>query len=194
MPKTKINLHIKLDLLKPQSNPEKFFTKLIHWLLSSGRFIFVFVEALVLIAFAARFKIDADLAAKKEAIEEQIPYIESLKPYELLIREVQLKLLTINNTKKNSPDWNNIFKKIADQTPVGVKIYSIKLEKSVDIANIHITGQTINNSDLTSFTIGLKSDPAFTAVNLVGVGLEQGIIKFTIDASAKAIATEGKGV
>lgn len=194
MPKTKINLHIKLDLLKPQGNPEKFFTKLIHWLLSSGRFIFVFVEALVLIAFAARFKIDADLAAKKEAIEEQIPYIESLKPYELLIREVQLKLLTINNTRKNSPDWPNIFKKIADQTPAGIKINSINLEKSVDIANIHITGQTTNNYDLTSFTTGLKSDPAFNSVNLIGVGLEQGIIKFTIDASAKAIDTGGKGV
>src|SRR3989338_10870849 len=105
MPKSKSpKLVINLDLLKPQSNPDKLPTKLFHWLLYSGRYIFVFVEALVLIAFAARFKLDADLAAKKEAIEEKIPYIENLRPYEILIRETQLKLSTIDSVRRNSLD------------------------------------------------------------------------------------------
>lgn len=186
--------NLNLNLLRPQSNPEKIPVKLIHWLFASGRFIFVFVEALVLIAFIARFKLDADLAAKKEAIEEQIPYIESLKPYEVLIRQTQLKLSTIGSIRKNSLDFSLVFKKIADQTPINLKINSIDIKKDVGSANVHIVGQTQLSNDLTSFIAGLKEDGGFSNVTLTNVGLEQGLIKFTIDASIGLINERGKGV
>ncbi|MBI2330312.1 PilN domain-containing protein [Candidatus Daviesbacteria bacterium] len=181
MPKHKSKSVLNLNLLKPQSNPEKLLSKLIHWLLSSGRYIFVLVEAVVLIAFGARFKLDADLQAKKEAIEEQIPYIESLKPYEIIIRETQFKLSTIDSVRKDSIDWPLVLKKIADQTPFGIKIISINIEKKVDLALIHITGQTQVTNDLASFITGLKGDSTFSNISLTSVGLEQNIVKFTID-------------
>ena len=146
---------------------------------------------MVLIAFGARFKLDGDLASKKEAIEEQIPYIESLKLYEILIRETQLKLSTIEGTKKSSLDWSAILKKIADQTPLGVKIIGINIGKDVGTATIRITGQTQLNSDLTNFITGLKEESTFSEVTLIGVGLEQGVIKFTINASSKLGGSRG---
>lgn len=191
MPKPKPRFTLNLNLLKPQSNPEKIPVKLIHWLLSSGRYIFVLVNALVLIAFGARFKLDADLASKKEAIEEQIPYIESLKPYEILIRETQLKLSTIDTVKKSSLDWSATLKKIADQTPVSVKINSISIKKDAGNATISIAGQTQFNRDLTSFITGLKEEN-FTGANLTSVELEQGVIKFAIEASTKPGSSKEK--
>ncbi len=187
MPKSKPKLTLSLNLLKPQSNPEKIPVRIFRWLLSSGRYIFVAVNALVLIAFGTRFKLDADLATKKEAIDEQIPYIESLRPYEILIRQTQLKLTTIDSTKKTALDWPTIFQKIAGQTPQSVKIVSINMDNNSGAAAVHITGQTQNSSDIANFITGLKSDPSFRDVNLVGVGLEQGIINFNIDASAKFV-------
>lgn len=192
MPKPK--LAINLNLLKPQNNPEKLPVKLIHWLLSSGRYIFIVVEGLVLVAFVARFKLDADLISKKEAIEEQIPYIESLQPYEILIRQTQLKLSTISNVKENSFGWPVIFRRIADQTPVNVNINSINIEKNTNNAIIHINGQTKFNSDLSNFIAGLKEDRTFNSVNLASVGLEQEIIKFTIDASTNLTGLRGKSL
>ncbi|MDP3758776.1 MAG: PilN domain-containing protein [Candidatus Daviesbacteria bacterium] len=192
MPKPKPLLTIRLNLLKPQSNPEKLAVKLIRWLLSSGRFIFVAVNAIVLIAFGARFKLDADLASKKEAIEQQIPYIESLRPYEILIRETQLKLATIDSTKKMTLDWPMILKKISDQTPLGVKIININIGKNIGgAAIIHLTGETQTNNSITGFINGLKEDGLFNDITLAGVGLEQETIKFTIDASAKLTDSGG---
>lgn len=185
MPKARNPLIIKLNLLKPQSNPEKILIKLVRWLLSSGRYIFIFVEALVLVAFIARFKLDADLAAKKEAIEEQIPYIESLGPYEILIRNTQAKLATIDSIKRNSPNWSEIFKKIADQVPASVKINSIRMEKGVDSTTLHIIGQTQINSDITNFVAGLRENPNFTNITVTSLSLEENVIKFTIDAAVK---------
>lgn len=194
MPKAKPYLTLNLNLLKPQSNPEKLLARLIRWLLSSGRFIFVFVEAVVLIAFGARFKLDADLQSKKEAIEEQIPYIESLAPYEILIRETQLKLSTTDSIKRNSIDWPIVLKKIAGQSPANIKITSINMEKDVSSALIHITGQTPANSDLTSFIAGLKTDNTFSNVNLASIGLEKDVIKFTIDAKTQLTGTGGNSL
>lgn len=192
MPKSKSILAINLNLLKPQSNPGKVPVRLISWLLSSGRYIFAVVNALVLIAFITRFRFDADLAAKNEAIAEQIPYIESLKPYELLIRNTQLKLSTIDTARRNALDWQSLLKKIADQVPVSITIISINIDNNVGSANIHISGQTQFNSDITSFIAGLKGDSTFSNVNLSSMSLEQGAIKFTIDTQSRLTASGGR--
>lgn len=193
MPKPKSKIAINLDLLKPQSNPEKLLVKLLRWLLSSGRFIFIFVEAVVLIAFLTRFKLDADLAARKEAIEEQIPYIESLKPDEILIRQVQLKLSTINALKINQPDYPQILQQIGSSTPLSVTITSLSLEKIPSKVNIHISAQAQNNKDVITFIAKLKEDKRFSKATLSSAGLEETFIKFTIEAIYD-IAKEGKNL
>lgn len=191
MAKLSPKLGIRLNLLKPQSNQEKNFVKLIKWLLSTGRYIFIFVEALVLLAFIARFKLDADIASKKEAIEQQIPYIESLIPYEVLIKQTQLKLSTIGNLKNNSGNFSEILKSIANQTPQGVRIATLNLAKDVNQVNISINGQSQSNNDLNAFTQGLKQNPSFSNVNINSIGFEKGTITFSISAIFKFI-TGGK--
>lgn len=178
---------IHLNLLKPQSNPEKIFVKLVKWLLSTGRYIFILVEGIVLLAFISRFKLDADIASRKESIDQQIPYIESLKPYEVIIRQTQLKLSTIDTIKNSSPDFADILKRIADQTPDGVKVISINLQKDVSQITIKLNGQSQNNNDLSVFTSGLKQDQNFSDVNIISIGLEKGVINFSISASFKQI-------
>ncbi len=178
-------LAIHLDLLKPQSNPEKILVKGTRWLLQTGRYIFIFVEAVVLIAFGARFKLDADLASKKEAIEQQIPYIESLRPFEILIRETQLKLSTIDSLQKASPNYPEILKKIADQTPAGVKIINLNIEKDVAKVGITLNGQAQNNNDVAILLGGLKQDSFFSDVNITSIGVEKGTLVFSLNIQAK---------
>ena len=178
-------LGIHLNLLKPQSNPEKIFVKLVRWLLSTGRYIFIFVEGVVLLAFISRFKLDADIASKKEAIDQQIPYIESLKSYEVTIRQTQLKLLNIDTIKNSSPNFADILKRIANQTPGSVKVISINFQKEASQVTIQLNGQSQNNNDLSVFTSGLKQDQKFSDVNITSIGLEKGLINFSISANFK---------
>lgn len=190
MPKPKSKITINLDLLKPQSNPEKLPVKLFIWLLSSGRFIFILVEAVVLIAFLTRFKLDADLATRKETIEEQIPYIESLRPYEILIRQTQLKLSTIYAFNQSNPDYHTLLKKVAEHTPISVKINSLSVEKAVNKITVQINAQASTNSDLVTFVSSLKDDQYFTGVTLASAGLEENLLKFTIDTSVNILPGE----
>lgn len=171
---------LRLNLLKPQGVPEKITIKFIRWLLTVGRFIIVFVEALVLVVFVSRFKFDSELETLKEDTESQIPYIESLKNDEYLIRQTQLQLSTIADKRLNYPNYTSIIKKISGQTPRGIKIVTLNINHEV---NIKISGTATNNTDITSFVSALKADKTFTDVNLVSVGLDQGTTTFTINAS-----------
>ena len=189
-PKLKINL----DLLKPQSSPEKILSKLLRWLLSTGRYIFIFVEALVLLAFFLRFSLDEKLQSNNEAIEKQLPYIQSLKSLELSVRETQLKLSTIDSFYTNYADYSQTLKKIADQTPLGVKLGSLNLQKNVGKINIQLTAQAQNNADLASFLFGLKQDPFFSAVNITSIGFEKGSLNFSLTAEGNISAPGGKNL
>src|SRR2546425_990488 len=99
MPKKPASIKINLDLLKPQSEPQRVALKAFKWLLSSGRLLVIFTEILVLAAFLFRFKLDADLQSTKEAIEQQIPYIQSQSGDENLIRQTQFQLSSIKNLR-----------------------------------------------------------------------------------------------
>ena len=175
---------IHLDLLHPQSNPEKITSKLIRWLLTSGRYIFVFVEALVLVAFLSRFKLDADLAEKKDAIEQLVPYIQSLKKYEVIIREFQLRLSTMSSLLASIPNYTQVLTSIAGYTPQGVKLSSLNLTKNVGKLIVQINAKAQNNNDLLSFISALKNDANFKEVNLTNIGLEQNVINFSISFNA----------
>lgn len=185
MPATKnLKLSIHLDLLHPQSNPEKIASRLLRWLLSSGRYIFIFVEGLVLIAFLSRFKLDSDLAEKKDTIEQLVPYIQSLKQYEIAARDLQLKLSTINSLVSRQPSYSQILTTVASKTPAGVKISSLNLTKDISKSKVQINAQAQNNNDLVTFVSALKQALNFSDVNLISISLEQNIISFSVTLNA----------
>jgi len=185
MPKVKnVKFSLNLDLLKPQSNPDKVLTRFLRWLLSSGRFIFIIVEGVVLLAFIARFKLDADLTSSKEKIAEQIPYIEHLADFEKLARLTQLKLSTISSLRSSDTDFTQVLKKISDQVPQGVKISSLNLDRNVGKLNLQLNAVALSDKDLASLLVGLKGDSSFSGINIANISYEKGSISFTINGQA----------
>lgn len=178
---------INLNLLYPQGLPQKLPVKFLKWLLSFGRYIAVFVEIIVLVAFALRFKLDGDLVKINEEINQQIPFIESLAQKEALIRHTQFKIETIKKTYDESASWKTIFTNIADQTPGGISLKSVVVNKPEKATNLQFTlnGQAITNNDLALFLYGLNEEKTFIGVNLTNLGFDQGVINFTIKGGLK---------
>ena len=96
-----------------------------------------------------------------------------------------LSKLFSSDSKSSSADFSEVLKKIADQTPSGVKVISINLEKNVGGVTIQLNGQAQNNNDLAVFTLGLKQDPSFSNVNYTSISFEKGLINFSINALFK---------
>lgn len=177
-------LVVHLDLLKSQSDTGNLLTQAVRWIRYSGRYIFIFVQAFVLIALIFRFKLDGDLEAVKKEIDQKKEYIQSLHSEELAIRATQFKLVSIGTFFTTYVQYSQILKNIADQTPPGVKFTSLTLEKQEDKIIIKVNAQALNSNDVSLFTQGLKSTENFSEVSLTTLNLEQNIIKFTINMSA----------
>lgn len=186
MPKHTQIPSLQIDLLKPQGNPEKIEIRLTKWVLSTGRYMIIFVELIVLAAFLARFKFDADLASYSEEIEQRIPFIESLQTDEVLVRKLQKQLATIKEVRQGQRDYAGVFQKIADQTPQQVQLNNITLGNASGKTDVKITGISLSNNALATLIAGLRQDQSFSDINLASIGVDKGTISFTITASVIA--------
>lgn len=178
---------LSLNLLYPQGLPEKIYLKFLKWLLNYGKFILIAVEVVVIGAFLARFTLDAQEAELTQKIDNQIPYIESLKNDEVLIRRTQFKLTEVKKSFDTSPNWKNILNQISQQIPLGITLQSLNLDQSENDPSkktegllFRITGQSLSNNDLAVLLGGLKKDPNFKNISLTNISFDQGVIIFTI--------------
>lgn len=174
----------KVNLLIHKGEQIKLYVKLIRWLLSSGRYIIVFVEIIVISAFVYRYKLDAELDDLQEKIKEQVPYLQSLREDEMLIRQTQFQLTTVKQTRKESPDFTQVMLKIAKITPKAIKLTTVNLDRTQSFpkTNLMISGQTPSNVELSAFLKALKKDPTFIGINLTNISFE-GQTVFTITGS-----------
>lgn len=180
MPKNK-KLSLKIDILHPQSQPQKIPVRLLRWLLQAGRYLIVIVEIVVLAAFVSRFKLDNDIAQTKDEIDNKAPFIKSLKPDEILIKKLKFQLTTIKDLKSKQADFADILSKIASETPSGVSLSNLSFEDTAGSVNIKLTGVAQNNDQLATFVFGLRSENTFSGINIAAVALEQGLINFTLN-------------
>lgn len=181
---------LNLNLLRPQGESKKLLANALTWILSAGRYIVILVEIVVLAAFLSRFKLDADIQETKEKIEAQIPFIEVQKDSEVAIRQTQLQLSNIKNIKNESPRYSEVLDKIASQTPGGVVLNNLSIDKTAGKLELKLSGTAQNNNELNTFIYGLKSDPSFSEVNLANAGLDQNLISFSLTAVMNVSGTK----
>lgn len=188
--KSEKKLIINIDLLQPQGSSPKVYLKLAKWALSSGKYMIIFVEALVLIAFFARFKLDADLVANKELADQKIPFIQSLQSDEVLVRQTQQQLANIRTVRQTSPDYTILIDKIAKQTPQQITLFNINVQQEQGRIDILMNGQSQGNLPLSAFLFGLREDGAFSSVTLSNIGIDGATISFNILVSSSVGAAK----
>lgn len=174
----------QVNLLIHKGEEIKIYTRLLKWILSSGRYIVVFVELLVIVAFILRYKLDAELLDIQDKIKDEIPYVQSLKEDELLIKQVQFQLSTIRQTKEQASHFDQAMTKIAQLTPQTIHLVSLTLDRAQSFpkTKIIINGASPSNREISAYIKALKSDPAFSEITLTNISF-QGQTQFTITGS-----------
>lgn len=174
----------KVNLLIHKEEKVKLTTRLLKWVLSSGRFIVIIVELITISAFIYRYKLDADLVDIQDNIKKQIPYLESLKDDEIAIKQTQFQLATIKQGRADNANFAQIITQIAKLTPKNTKLTSITLDRTQNFpkTSLIITGQTPLNLEISAFMQALQKNPAFTDITLTNISFE-GQTTFTITGS-----------
>jgi Tfp pilus assembly protein PilN len=180
------NKGVSINLLHPQGFPQRLPLQFLKWLINYGRFIVIFVEIIVLVAFVYRFKLDSDLAALKEEINTNVPYIESLSKDEALIKQTHQRLSIVSTVYGKNSIWSPVLDKVRQYLPDNTRINSLNINLVEQVSHFKITAQTSANNDISTFLNNLKKDTeTFQNVQLTGLSFDQGNIVFTITGDLK---------
>ncbi len=176
MPKKEINL------LPREEFEKKPIGRLLTWALSVGRYIVIFTELIVILAFLSRFKLDRDLADLNQSIREKQAIIEASAEFEKEFIFLQKRLATIKKITTGQTSTTRLIITLGSLTPVDVAISNLNFGEDNDV---QIRAIALSEKGLGNFVANLSTSPYFKNINLASVSkrLETGPeISFSINA------------
>ena len=169
MPKTQINL-------LPQEDFEKSpLGKFLIWALNVGRWIVIFTELVVILAFLSRFKLDQDLSDLYDSIREKQKAVEYSATFEQNFRITQRRILDIQLLEGRQLKTDQIMAEVVRITPQDITYQSLAFGDN----NIFVTAVALSETGLSQFFSNLLASNMFKDINIgaisKGAGGEPGI-------------------
>lgn len=161
-----------INLLPKTEFELSFWGRFIKWALSSGRYIIILTELVVIIAFMSRFKLDRDASDVGDAILGKQSLLEASSNTEKTLRLVQNKLEWANQKLNGAPKINIILDKLFNANVVSLSIKN---------ADITLIAKTVSETELGNLVGRLNEDKTFKSVELSDISTDvDGTIKFTL--------------
>lgn len=156
MPKKEINL------LPREEFERKPLGRFLTWALTAGRYIVIFVELIVLLAFLSRFKLDRDLSDLTDKIQAKQAQIDAYSEFESQFRSLQKRLVTIQKIQESQTQGDEIVLAIAQALPVDVSLEDLEFSEK----GINLSGVALSDSGLRTFVANLSVSEKFTKISI----------------------------
>lgn len=171
----------KIEFLPQEEWEKTSFGKFIKWLLTVGRYIVIFTELIVILAFLSRFKLDRDLTDLYKQIENKQEMIQSYADFEANFRFLQEQLSTIQTLREEQLQTKQLMEEISALTPIDV--YFSDLAVTSDKASF--TANALSEAGLATFINNLKRSDRFSDLEIgnLSIGTGEGVgITFTLES------------
>jgi len=141
------------------------FEKAFNWLVSTGRWIIVFTELVVILAFLSRFWLDQRLADIYAKNVQKIAIIEAASSFEDEFRALQKQTEQISSLEKEKKDKSKTLEEIVALLPANIYFKSLKVDnKSVEMEIL-----SLQEADLVTFFKNLILTPLFSEVEIANI-------------------------
>lgn len=173
----------QINLLQKEDFEKKPLGKFLNWALTVGRWIVVFTELVVILAFLSRFKLDTDLADLQDKIREKQSIVANSASFEKTFRSAEKRIAQIQTLENSQLNVNKILDEFQRITPSDVVIKSLNFKEKV----LTITGTSLNESSLSIFINNLSQSPVFTQTQITNImkGGEKPGLDFTVKTQLK---------
>lgn len=173
----KFKKNLKINLL-PEGDFEKTpLGRFLQWLLSVGRYIVVFTELIVILAFLSRFYLDQKITDLNELIEQKKAIVASASVLEEEIKTANNNFLNVEAIIEKQKNYSGFLKKLNKLIPEGIKFKTFSLENK----KITISAESNTSSALNVFLFWLKKSPLIEKISLEGVSIKgNGNINFNL--------------
>lgn len=149
--------------LLPETRFEKSgWGKFLKWALTVGRYIVIFTELIVILAFLSRFKLDRDLTDLYERIEQKQAIIESAKEFEDDFRLLQKKISVIKELEADQLDTSLLMQKLTPLVPANVVLTNLNFKSH----RLEVSAETASEVSLRTFLNNLLNSSSFGELSL----------------------------
>lgn len=169
----------KVNLL-PQSQLElSFWGKFLKWAVTTGRYIIILTELVVILAFLSRFKLDEDLRTLNEQINTQVGFLESQTSEMADFSRLQTRLDLTNRMLVGRLQAGETMDYVEKLLPKEV----VPLNRMFSKSETTLTGATLNESAMGKLMLSFSQDPQWKTVDVTEITGDRSYgIRFTISA------------
>lgn len=164
-------LNPKLNLLPADRFEYSKLGRFLKWALSAGRYVVVFTELIVIIAFISRFWFDRQLTDLREQRVQKSAVVESFKDTQNTFEQTKAMLNLIKNTLAGGAKIVTRFNEIQNLTPLGIEYQSIAISSQ----SASLVGFAPNINSFSSLITLFQSakDQSLKSVNVKQFGLSK---------------------
>ncbi|MDP2873790.1 MAG: hypothetical protein Q8N84_00610 [bacterium] len=154
------------------SLPQKFY----FWTINIGRAIIVLTELVVLVVFAARFKLDRDLNDLSEKIEIKKSIAESYGDLEPRVRTLQNRLNVVKKVKNEQTAFSHGLSFLATSSPSDFTLTNLQLAPTT----INLNAKATSPQDFAKFISVLTQADKVKDIALTGCNWSETEQKFQL--------------
>lgn len=175
----------EISLLPEENNPQSFSNRFIRWLTTAGRFVIVFTELIVIMAFVSRFWLDRKNADLSETIRQQTSILESTKDFENEYLVLQQRLSFVKNFYQKPPDYAPKIQSLIESSPPGIVYnrFSLSHPEESPLIQSDMVVYAYQESSIVDFVTNLILNPNVNSVNIKNIEKKPKDTKYTISLS-----------
>lgn len=173
-----------INLLPQEEFAASTTGRILHWLLSTFRYLVIVTEMVVIAAFISRFYFDSRNADLDDEIAQKQEYIEAYSSFEQEFRTTQNKLQILSLATSRGDVASGLAETIVAKLPVDIQLETISLGEDTEI---QISGASLSEQSIQQLVVNLSADSKFSSVGLLQVDSKANtpFINFIISAKTK---------
>lgn len=156
---------VGINLLPKTEFETSFWGRFLKWAISTGRYILILVELVVIIAFLSRFKLDKDLADLADSIRGKQAVLEAAYQAEQNFRVIQARLNAADTLLRSQTNARQLTNIVNSYVPPEMTLSQVIYQRH----QVVISGETGLQSALAIFLSRMTNDPTWTSVDLTEV-------------------------
>lgn len=170
--------NLKVNLLPPTEFELSFWGRFLKWAVTTGRYIIILTELVVIIAFLSRFKLDEDQRNLDDQIATQVNFLDSEQPQLDEFFRVQKRLKLIEKQIDAQKVFSSDMEYIANVIPNEIQISSYTFGKN----DISFSALTLNEKSLGTAIVALNKERKWKSIDLSQISADPTTgIKFTLN-------------
>ena len=171
--------NLKVNLLPPSDFELSFWGRFLKWAVTTGRYIIILTELVVILAFLSRFKLDEDLRNLNEQIESQVAFLDSQQPQLQNFLTVQKRIVLANRELDTKVGVTEMMDYLNSKTPPEIKIGQYVFSKG----EITFSASILDEKALGAMLSDMSHDRRWKSLDLTQVSSDPVFgIKFSLTA------------